>query len=140
MAEASPALFSQWSAKDAPTASVRAEPDALVFQSQRGTPLSDTNLLDRHPKAAGRRLGLPWLNWHTLRRTHASLLQQAGGSLREAQAQLGHARMSATLEIYTIPLAAAQRQAVEKLSVLVTNSDEKAKTAERFPPQTLSIQ
>jgi hypothetical protein len=27
---------------------------------------------------------LPWLNWHTLRRTHATLLQAAGASLRDA--------------------------------------------------------
>ncbi len=116
------------------------EPDALVFQSARGTPLSDTNLLHRHLKPAGGKLGMPWLNWHTLRRTHATLFQSAGGSLREAQAQLGHTRMSTTLEIYTLPLAAAQRQAVEKLSELMANDGEFAKTRERLAPQTQQIQ
>lgn len=120
--------------------STHREPDALVFQSKRGTPLSDTNLLHRHLKPAGGRLGMPWLNWHTLRRTHATLFQLAGGSLREAQAQLGHARMSTTLEVYTLPLAAAQRQAVEKLAVLVTNSDESPKTGEQSTPEVLPIQ
>ena len=69
-----------------------------------------------HLKPAGRKLGMPWLNWHTLRRTHATLLQHAGGSLRDAQAQLGHTKMSTTLEIYTLPIPAAQRKAVENLS------------------------
>ncbi|MGH9466545.1 MAG: tyrosine-type recombinase/integrase, partial [Terriglobales bacterium] len=100
------------------------EPDALVFQSVRGTPLSDTNLLHRHLKPAGSKLGIPWLNWHTLRRTHATLFQLAGGSLREAQAQLGHSRMSTTLEIYTLPLPASQRAAVEKLSEMMANDGE----------------
>ena len=66
--------------------------DDLVFQTRNGTPFSDTNLLHRHLKPAGRKLGMPWLSWHTLRRTHATLLQAAGASLRDAQAQLGHAR------------------------------------------------
>jgi hypothetical protein len=49
----------------------------------------------------------------------------AGGSLREAQAQMGHTKLSTTLEIYTIPLPAQQRAAVEKLAeVLLTNVDE----------------
>ena len=72
----------------------------------------------------GRKLGIPWLNWHTLRRTHATLFQVVGGSLRDAQAQLGHSKMSTTLEHNTIPIPAHQRAVVEKLSRLVTNGDE----------------
>jgi integrase len=59
-----------------------------------------------------------------LRRTHCTLFQQAGGSLRDAQAQLGHSKMSTTLEVYTIPIDARRREAVENLDVLVTNGDE----------------
>jgi integrase len=63
-------------------------PDDLLFQTSSGKPLNDTNLLHRHLKPAGQQIGAPWLNWHTLRRTHATLLQSAGGSLKDAQAQL----------------------------------------------------
>ena len=66
----------------------------MVFHIRNGTPYSDTNLLHKHLKPAGRKLGMPWLNWHTLRRTHATLLQHAGGTLKETQAQLGHTKMS----------------------------------------------
>src|ERR1700694_4571557 len=45
----------------------------LVFHTRNGTPFSDTNLLHQHLKPVGRKLGMPWLNWHTLRRTHATL-------------------------------------------------------------------
>jgi integrase len=112
----------------------------LVFQTRNGTPFSDTNLLHRHLKPVGRKLGIPWLNWHTLRRTHATLFQLAGGTLREAQAQLGHSKMSTTLEIYTISIPQAQRKAVENLSVLVTNGDELAKLGENLPLASERIQ
>ena len=53
-----------------------------------------------------------------------TLFQIAGGSLRDAQAQLGHTKMSTTLEHYTIPIDENRRGVVEKLDVLVTNGDE----------------
>ncbi len=112
----------------------------LVFQTRNGTPFSDTNLLHQHLKPVGKKLGMPWLNWHTLRRTHATLFQHAGGTLREAQAQLGHSKMSTTLEIYTISIPAAQRKAVENLSDLVTNGDELAKLGENLPLASERIQ
>jgi len=81
-------------------------------------------LLLRVLKPAGKLIGVPWLSWHTFRRTHATLLQLAGGSAKDAQAQLGHSQITTTLGIYTIPVPAHQREAVEKLSRMVTNSDE----------------
>ena len=80
------------------------EDETLVFLTCHGTPLSDTNLLHRHLKPVGTKVGAPWLNWHTLRRTHATLLQVAEASLRDAQVQLGHSKMSTTLEVYTVPI------------------------------------
>jgi integrase len=53
--------------------------DDLVFQTRNGTPLNDTNLLHRRLKPAGWKIGMPSLCWHPLRRTHATLLEAAGG-------------------------------------------------------------
>src|SRR5438132_6921148 len=119
---------------------IRQSEEQLVFHTRNGTPYSDTNLLHKFLKPAGRKLGMPWLNLHTLRRTHATLLQHAGATLREAQAQLGHTKMSTTLEIYTLPIAAAQRQAVENLSRMVTNGDELRQIGEKLPMLTQQIQ
>lgn len=102
----------------------------LVFQTRNGTPLNDTNLLHRHLKPVGAGLGMPWLSWHVFRRTHATLLQVAGASLKDAQTQLGHSKMSTTLEVYTIPIPAHLREAVENLSRLVTNGDESPEIAD----------
>jgi integrase len=113
---------------------------ALVFHTAKGTPCSDTNILHRELKPARQKIGAPWLNWHTFRRTHATLLQLAGGSLKDAQAQLGHSKLSTTLEIYTVPLPSHQREAVENLSRMVTNGDELPKNAEGLPMLTQRIQ
>ena len=74
-------------------------------------------------KPAGTLVGVPWVSWHTFRRTHATLLQLAGGSAKDAQAQLGHSQITTTLGIYTIAVPADQREAVEKLSQMVTSSE-----------------
>jgi site-specific recombinase XerD len=96
----------------------------LVFQTRNRTPFSDTNLLHQHFEAGGQEAGDALAQLAYLRRTYATLFQQAGGTLREAQAQLGYSKMSTTLEIYTISIPQAQRKAVENLSDLLTKSDE----------------
>jgi integrase len=96
----------------------------LVFCTTEGTPYRDNNLRHRELKPAGVKIGAPWLSWHTLRRTHATLLQAAGGSLKDASAQLEHSKLSTTHEIYTQPLPAHQRIAVDQLSLMVTSGDE----------------
>ena len=53
--------------------------------------------------------------------------------MKDAQAQLGHSKMSTTLEIYTVPIPAHLRVAVENLSQLVTNGDEFGPIAEETP-------
>jgi integrase len=107
--------------------------EELVFHTANGTPHNDSNLLHRFLKPAGKKLGMPWLNWHTLRRTHITLFQVVGGSLRDAQAQLGHSKMSTTLEIYTLPIPEQQRITVEKLSVLMANDGEFDQNTEDLP-------
>jgi integrase len=114
--------------------------DGLVFPTRTGMPYSDTNLLARHLKPAGKQIGAPWVSWHTLRRTHATLLSQSGASPKDAQAQLGHAHISTTMDIYTQPTPAHQREAVEKMSQLVTNDDELAILAKMQNPQSTQIQ
>jgi integrase len=98
-------------------------PDQLVFRTRNSTPLGDTNLLHRHLKPAGQKIGAPWLSWHTFRRTHATLLPRVGASMKDVQMQLGHSKLSTT-SIYVQPMPEYQRDAVERLAQLVTNGDE----------------
>jgi integrase len=116
-------------------------PEGLLFQTRSGRPFNPSNLFQSHLKPAGREIGAPWLNWHTLRRTHATYFQLAGGSIKDAQAQLGHSNLSTTLEIYTLPIPAQQRAAVEKLSqILLTSVDEQDQLASEAPSAAPPIQ
>jgi integrase len=90
-------------------------PEALVFATRQGRPLASDNLRKRQLRPACVRAGLAPITWHTLRHTHGTLLHELGTPLKVAQAQLGHSRMSTTLDVYTHASAGAQRHAVIQL-------------------------
>jgi len=95
-------------------------PDDLVFQSVRsGKPLRDNNILTRFIKPAARILGLPWVNWRSLRTSHATWLKMAGADVKDAQAQMRHSRSSTTHDIYQQFVPESQQRVVEGLSRLV---------------------
>ena len=94
-------------------------PNDLVFQSVKdGSPLRDNNILCRFIKPAAREMGLPWVNWRSLRTSHATWLKMAGADVKDAQAQLRHAHASTTQDIYQQFVPESQQRAVEKLSSL----------------------
>jgi integrase len=94
-------------------------PNDLVFQSVKdGKPIRDNNILTRFIRPAGRALGLPWVNWRSLRTSHATWLKMAGADVKDAQAQMRHSRASTTLDIYQQFVPESQQRAVEKLSSL----------------------
>ena len=94
-------------------------PDDLVFQSVRdGKPLRDNNTLSRFIKPAARAIGLPWVNWRSLRTSHATWLKMVGADVKDAQAQMRHSRASTTLDIYQQFVPESQQRVVEKLSSL----------------------
>jgi integrase len=94
-------------------------PDDLVFQGVRdGKPIRDNNILTRFIKPAGRNLGMPWVNWRTLRTSHAVWLKLVGADPKDAQGQMRHSRISTTMDIYTQFVPESQARVVEKLSTL----------------------
>lgn len=90
--------------------------ESLVFSTRNGTPLSADNLRKRELAAACEAARIRRIDWHTLRHTHATLLHAKGVPLKIAQAQLGHARMSTTCEVYTHAVTDDQRTAIDELS------------------------
>jgi integrase len=76
-------------------------PEDLVFQTTKGTPLSDKNLYNRELAPACDRIGQPRISWHSFRHTHATFLHENGESLKTAQALLGHSDLETTLNTYT---------------------------------------
>lgn len=85
-----------------------------------GKPIRDNNILTRYLKPAARQLGLEFVNWQVLRRSHAVWLKLAGADVKDAQAQMRHSRASTTLDIYQQFVPESQRKVVDKLSTLVT--------------------
>ena len=98
-------------------------PDDLVFQSvKEGKPMRDNNILKRFIKPAANKIGLPFINWRSLRTSHATWLVQAGADPKSVQGQMRHSRISTTMDIYAQIVPAAQRQAITKLSEFVNES------------------
>jgi integrase len=76
--------------------------DSYVFH-EGGQPLDDRELLQKVLRPIAEQLGIyfPGFGWHTFRRMHLTLVQEAGATTFEAMAQAGHSRPSMTRE-YTI--------------------------------------
>ena len=64
------------------------------------------------------RWSLPWVNWRSLRTSHATWLKMAGADVKDAQAQMRHSRSSTTLDIYQQFVPESQQRAVDRLSRL----------------------
>jgi integrase len=89
--------------------------DSLVFPTRNGTYQRPGNLYKRRLLPACAKAGLRRFSWHDFRHTHATLLSDMGEPLKTAQAQLGHASLSTTAEIYAHAIPSSQRIAVERL-------------------------
>lgn len=75
-------------------------PDALVFPSQRSTPLDPDNLRSRVFKPLAEEVGAPWAGFHSLRHTYASLQLARGVNVLALSRALGHHSPSFTLSVY----------------------------------------
>jgi integrase len=109
-----------------------ASPEELVFQTPKGTPLSDKNLYNRELAPACDRIGLPRVSWHSFRHTHQTLLHDSGASLKTSQELLGHSDLETTLNVYTHTVPDSQRTAVERVAGVLF-SDVLSSEAEAAP-------
>jgi integrase len=74
--------------------------DALLFPSQRGTPLNADNLRTRIFKPLAEEVGAEWAGFHALRHTFASLQLARGVNLLQLSRALGHHSAAFTLSVY----------------------------------------
>lgn len=65
-------------------------PEDTVFVTTHGNPLDYHSIGAKFLKPTVRRLGLPWVSWHTFRHTYASLADGLGMTVAERMRQLGH--------------------------------------------------
>jgi integrase len=96
-------------------ASVAADPAALVFTAPDGGPLRYSNFRRRAWNPAARAAGLAGATPHLLRHTAASLLLDAGASVKDVQRQLGHADAAVTLNVYSAVIEGRSDDLAERL-------------------------
>lgn len=92
-------------------------PDALVFGREDGTPLPSGRRSTLFRNACAH-VGRHDLRWHDLRHTGATLAAQAGASLRELQARLGHSTVAAAMR-YQHASAERDRELATRMGALV---------------------
>ena len=107
------------------------EPDALLFSTATGKPISPNNVLRRQVFPACAALGLKRVTWLTLRRTYSSWAHQRGVPAKVVAQLMGHAKIDTTLNVYTQVIDGALRAAVDQVgSELFTIVHKSAETTE----------
>ena len=72
----------------------------LVFPSPEGKLSQHDNVVKRYFNQALRQAGLRQVSFHSLRHSNASMRIQVGQNIKYVQAQMGHASINITLDIY----------------------------------------
>jgi hypothetical protein len=75
-----------------------ADPQALLFPTERGTPLRRDNVWNRGILPKLKRVGLEWATFQVLRRSNASLSRKASIDDKVAADQRGHG-LGVSLEV-----------------------------------------
>lgn len=94
------------------------DPQAHVFAGETGQPLWRSSLLEDHIKAKLEPIGLGWVNFQVLRRTHASLGHKAKVDPKVAADQRGHG-IGVALDVYTKSSIEERAEAVKQLEEAV---------------------
>ncbi len=107
------------------------EPEDPVFAGESGKPLCENAIVQRYLKPAGQKLGIPWLAWHDLRRTFATLADQEKLSIGERKELMGHGRAEMTLQYTHVP--------TERASEVLERLSEKLVAAAKLKPGTVKV-
>jgi len=95
---------------------VAASAGALIFPSEKGTPMRPENWLRRRIKPVASALGITVpVNFQVLRRTFATNAQGLGNA-KDVQSHLRHADIGTTLGVYTQPIAESTRKLVNAVA------------------------
>jgi integrase len=106
-------------------------PEDPLFAGEGGNPLCENAIVQRHLKPVGRKLGMPWLSWHNLRRTFATLADLEKISIGDRKELMGHGRAEMTLH-YTLSPSEQVSEVLERLS-------ERIVTAANLKPGTKKV-
>ena len=95
--------------------SIDTQPKAWVFPSERIiTPLAKDNCWRRHISPKLKEVGLGWVNFQVMRRTHSTLMKQLKWDPKVVADQLGHT-LNVNLNVYTQAPMEMKVEAVNEL-------------------------
>lgn len=104
------------------------EPDRLLFEARRRTPLHERNLVQRVFKPLLKCAELPNIRLYDLRHSFATLSLSAGLPVRWVSEQLGHASVAFTLEVYGHLLCDTRDHAADRLGGILFRAGTKKPT------------
>jgi len=110
------------------TNAVDADPDTYVFAGETGNPLWRSSLLEDHIKAKLQPVGLGWVNFQVLRRTHASLGHEMKVDPKVSADQRGHG-IGVAIDVYTKSTMKARASAAKRIENSVVSKVRKARKA-----------
>jgi hypothetical protein len=99
-----------------------------VFAGETGNPLWRSSLLEDHIKAKLQPVGLGWVNFQVLRRTHASLGHDVKVDPKVSADQRGHG-IGVAIDVYTKSTMKARASAAKRIENSVVNKVRKARKA-----------
>ena len=94
------------------------DPEAFGFAGETGKPLWRSSLLEDHFKPKLEPIGLGWVNFQVMRRTHASLGHRAKVDPKVAADQRGHG-IGVALDVYTKSSIEGRAAAAKRLEQAV---------------------
>jgi integrase len=90
----------------------------LAFAQKNGNPLQPSELHRDYRKVIGES-DLPYIRFHDLRHTHATLMLQQGVHPKIVSERLGHSTIGITMDIYTHVLPNMQKEAAHQFEQLI---------------------
>lgn len=95
--------------------------DDLVFTRKNGKFMSHT-ILENAARRVSKKVDIDF-SLHTFRHSHATMMLEAGATMKDVQIRLGHASIEITMNIYVQPTDMSKKEALEKFNAYTKNSD-----------------
>jgi integrase len=96
-------------------------PEGWLFPSERlTTPLGADNVMERYIRPKLKKIGLAWVDYRVMRRTHSSLMNEMGIDPKLVADQQGHT-VDVNLNVYTRTSVESRLEAVETLASVFVN-------------------
>lgn len=95
--------------------------DDLVFTRKSGKFMSDTTLQNA-ARRVSKKVDIDF-SLHTFRHSHATMMLEAGATMKDVQIRLGHASIEITMNIYVQPTDVSKKEALEKFNAYTKTSD-----------------